>query len=91
MTKLDDVVKVGRLAYREEGENWNAYYAPLDTMVGAIYLGSIKMRFVEKKKRRRLFMDLMWECFADVVQEHFGHRPSRGPETAAPEHERTKQ
>ena len=83
--------KVGRLAYRVEGENWNAYYALPDTMVGALYLGSIKMKIVENKARKKAFMDLMWEGFCDIVEERFGHRPIRGEEQKAPEHERTKE
>lgn len=36
-------VKIGRVAFREEGPMWNAYYARPDTMDGAILLGSLAM------------------------------------------------
>lgn len=86
----DEVSKVGRLALRPEGENWNAYYAMPDTMADAIFLGSIKMAFVGGNEERKLaFMALMRECVADVIQEAVGVRPTfpDGPQSA-PESER---
>ena len=83
--------KMGRLAMREEGSNWNAYYAMPDTMQDAIFLGSIAMRFVLDKKRKNIFMDLMRDAVSDIIEEITGERPSwpDGPQLA-PEHERTK-
>lgn len=86
----DHVVKVGRLAMRHEGRNWNAYYALTDTMADAIPLGSIAMRFVvDNPERKAAFMDFMREAVADLIEEKTGHRPS-WPEgvQSAPEHER---
>lgn len=83
--------KVGRLAMRHEGANWNAYYALPGTMEGAIFLGSIAMRFVtDKPDRRAAFMDFMREAVGDLIEELTGHRPT-WPEGAhaAPEHERS--
>lgn len=88
MTKLE---QMGRLAYRVEGGNWNAYYALPNTMVGAIYLGSIRMKIVENLERRAAFKALMWEGFCDILEERYGVRPTRGEEQDAPEHERTKE
>lgn len=84
------MTEIGRLAMRVEGANWNAYWAPSQTtMKGAVYLGSIKMVFVERQDRRLAFMDLMRECFADQVEQKFKVRPNwKGP-VAAPEHERS--
>ncbi len=82
--------KVGRLAMRHEGPNWNAYYAMPGTMEGAIPLGSIAMRFVEgKPERKEAFMEMMKEAVSDLIEELTGHRPT-WPEGAhaAPEHER---
>ena len=82
-----------RLAFRKEGEMWNAYYAVMDTMEGAIWLGSIQMKFVQNEKRREAFRALMRECFSDVVEQLMGQRPT-WPEPEghpAPEHERTKE
>lgn len=81
--------KVGRLAMRHEGENWNAYYALTDTMEGAIPLGSIRMRFVQSNERRDAFLNFMREAVSDLIEETTGVRPS-WPEGVqpAPENER---
>jgi len=84
----DEMVKIGRLALREEGKLWNAYYAMPDAMKGAIFLGSIQLRFVQDGKRKKLFMDLMREAVADIIEEKVGMRPTWGGEKPAPEHER---
>lgn len=83
---------VGRLAMREEGTLWNAYYAMPDTMRDAIYLGGIQMRFVLDKKRKAMFMGMMKDAVADIIEERTGVRPvwPHG-EQPAPEHERTKE
>lgn len=84
--------KMGRLAFREEGENWVAYYALPNTLEGAIFLGSVKMAFVTRDaKRKQAFMRFMREAVGDIIEDATGHRPV-WPEGAkpAPEHERTK-
>jgi len=83
--------KMGRLAMRAEGTHWNAYYAMPDTMEGAIWLGSIALRFVDTAPRRTQFISMMRECFADVMEEICGCRPTfpDGPQPA-PEHERSR-
>lgn len=87
---MPKVQKVGRLALRQEGPNWNAYYALPGTMVGAIPIGSIAMRFiVDKPERAESFIGLMREAVADLIEELTGMRPT-WPEGVqpAPEHER---
>lgn len=85
----NDAVKIGRLAMREEGENWNAYYAMPETMEGAIYLGSIRLALVARKDRKRRFMALMRECVSDIIEQTAGVRPTwPDGEQPAPEHER---
>jgi len=82
--------KIGRLALRHEGANWNAYYALPGTMAGAIFLGSIAMRFVDgKPDRKDAFIAFMREAVSDLVEELTGQRPTwpEGPH-AAPENER---
>lgn len=69
-------IEMGRLAFREEGVNWNCYYAMPGTMEGAIFLGSIAMRFVERPERRAQFMAVMRECFSDTIEELTGLRPT---------------
>jgi hypothetical protein len=74
-TLMKDHHKIGRLAMREEGDEWKAYYAMPDTMKGAIFLGSIKMRFVMVEERKNAFMDLMREAVADLIEEQVGVAP----------------
>lgn len=83
--------QVGRLAMRVEGNNWVAYYAEKETMLGAVFLGSIKMALIESKpKRRKVFLRLMRDCVADILEDLIGVRPSypKGEEPA-PESERS--
>ena len=77
--------KIGRLAMREEGDLWNAYYARPGTMDGAIFLGSIRKAFVVQAPRKIVFMHLMQQAVSDIIEETTGMRPSELPE---PEHER---
>jgi hypothetical protein len=73
-----------------EGKFWNAYYAMPNTMERAILLGSIAMRFIEKNQERKdVFMALMREGVADIIEEKTGTRPiwPDGPQPA-PERER---
>lgn len=61
-------------------------------MDGAIWLGSIAMRFVEDDKRKLAFMAMMRDAVGDLIEEQTGQRPT-WPEPgghAAPEHERTR-
>ena len=84
------IVKIGRIALREEGLNWNAYYALTETMEGAIFLGSIARRFIiDNPERRAAFIGLMREGVSDLIEERTGQRPT-WPDgiQPAPEHER---
>jgi hypothetical protein len=78
----------GRLALRVEGDLWVAYYALPDTMRDAIFLGSIQLRFVQDQARKQIFMDLMREAVADLIEANIGERPSWQQPHVAPEHER---
>jgi hypothetical protein len=81
--------KPGRLAFREEGTLWVAYYALHDTMQGAIFLGSLPLAFVVRDPiRKDMFMDLMMEAVADILEDATGSRPVWGDPRTAPEHER---
>jgi hypothetical protein len=76
---------IGRLAMQVEGDTWLAYYAPPGDRRGALFLGSIRLRFVQdSKERKRIFLNLMQEAAADIIEEKTGERP-RWP--AAPESE----
>jgi hypothetical protein len=48
-----DRTQIGRLAMRHEGNMWNAYYAMVGTMEGAIPLGSIAMAAIESNEKRK--------------------------------------
>jgi hypothetical protein len=81
--QMTEKPRVGRLALRVEGENWNAYYAMPDTMEGAIPLGSIRLAAVrDNSKRKQMFMDLMQGIIAEFLEEHFGRVASWTTETA---------
>ena len=81
--------KTGRLAMREEGTLWVAYYALPTTMEGALFLGSIRMRFVQSPERKYKFIALMREAVGDIFEEDWGIRPEwPDGEQPAPEHER---
>lgn len=83
--------KIGRLAMRHEGANWNAYYAMPGTMVGAVFLGSIVMAGItDNEPRRKTFLNMMRDIVADVIEAETGHRPTWPEgEQPAPEHERS--
>lgn len=85
--------QMGRLAFREEGNNWNVYYALPDTMQDAIWIGSIAMRFIagpENRRRKKDFMRMMRACVDELIKELTGqqlHWPEPDGHTA-PESER---
>jgi hypothetical protein len=86
-----EMKKIGRIAMRVEGTNWNAYYALEETLDGAVFLGSLPMRFAEKPVRKEAFLSLMRECLGDLMEELIGTRPEWKKPQPAPEHERTKE
>jgi len=67
---------IGRLAMREEGSYWVAYYALEGTMRDAIKLGMVHMAFINHDPAREAqFMDMMKHAVADIIEEKFGVRP----------------
>lgn len=86
---LERLRRSGRVAYRHEGDFWNAYYALPDTMKGAIFIGCIRIKAIEGNDlRRQQFMDMMWETVRDTLREAKAVELVRGDEEPAPEHER---
>lgn len=85
--------QMGRLAMREEGHFWVAYYALPDTMEGAVLLGQVAMAAVsgpEGFERKQTFMGMMRDFVGDIIAERIGYRPE-WPEPEgrpAPERER---
>ena len=88
MSDLDANQKLGRLAFREEGTLWVAYYAMPGTMEDAIFLGSIRMAAAANPLHREAFIGLMKELVGDILEEKVGARPHWGSAVRAPEHER---
>ena len=82
--------QIGRLAMRQEGGNWVAYYAMNETMDGAIFLGSIVMAGISGHNghRKANFMDMMRDIVSEIIEDKTGIKPEWGGEIAAPEHER---
>lgn len=83
------IQQIGRLAFREEGEYWNCYYADEATMEGAALLGSIKMVLIQKRSRKEEFMQLMRHVFDDICKELFNELPEWQKPQPAPEKDRS--
>jgi hypothetical protein len=82
-------VNIGRLALRREGSMWNAYWARMNTMDGAVLLGSILISAVENdENRKRAFQGMMQEIMTEIIEDATGATPSRWDERAAPDNER---
>jgi hypothetical protein len=86
---MTERTKMGRMALRVEGDNWVAYYAEPDTMEGALFLASIKMRLVQNKERKAQFMTLVRAIVGDLIEEALGERPSFSRPKTVPPHERS--
>lgn len=80
----------GRLALREDGDFWKAYYAKPHTMDGAILLGMVRIEFARgNPTHKRDFMLLMQAVTVDMLHAAAGVRIAwPEPPQRAPEHER---
>lgn len=77
--------KVGRIAFRTEGNWWVARYALPDSMNDALELGRIQMAIVKSSmKRKDAFMGLIQEYVAEIVPAF-----DKTEVQQAPEHERS--
>lgn len=82
--------QIGRVAFRHEGDYWNAYYALPDTMEGALLLASIHMGAVsgsENEMRKKAFIDMAKGIANDILRAA-GHPVTMDNLIAAPEYER---
>lgn len=78
-----------RLAFRVEGDWWNAYVAPTESMNNALLLGSIRMTaVVGKPKCKAAFMELMKESMGDFVRSIGSEVTAWNDPVTAPEHEK---
>jgi hypothetical protein len=81
--------QVGRLAMRQEGTLWVAYYALPHTMDGALFLGSIRMAgVVGSPARKQRFMGMMKDMVADILRGQGAPIDTWADPVSAPEHER---
>jgi hypothetical protein len=79
---------IGRLALREEGDFWNAYWAPhIDSMEGSVLIGCIRLNVV-KGKIHEDFIELMKNSFEVITEETIGQTPTWSKPRTAPENER---
>jgi hypothetical protein len=90
----DKLAQVGRVAFRVEGANWNAYWALPDSMRDAVFIASTRFAVVEgNPARKSQFMAFVREAISDMFVAQYGARPT-WPEPegrSAPDHERTKE
>jgi len=86
---MPDLEKVGRVALRQEGQWWVAYYALPGTMTGALTLGRIRLAPAMANPRvKELFIETMRELVADIIESKTGIRPIWKTPEEAPEHEK---
>lgn len=82
----DELCAFGRIAFRVEGELWCAYYAKTDTMDGAIFIGSIRLAFVQKPENKNKFKQFIQDGVEETLKE-LGHTVKQWNHQTAPEHE----
>lgn len=81
--------EMGRLAMRQEGHQWNAYYALPDTMQDAVFLGSIPLAAIHgNEARRKAFLNMMQGVVSDIIADRIGYAPDWTEPRQAPDHER---
>jgi hypothetical protein len=89
--KLEERIQkigVGRLAFRVTDEFWHAYFAKMETMDGAILLGTIRMEFVANPEMKEHFMFMMSTIVQDIVEAMVGTRPLMSGPVEAPASEK---
>ncbi len=79
-----------RLAFRQEGEFWNAYIAKHNTMDDAIFIGSIILATCKKDPAiKDAFVELMKVVFSNALEEITGEAPEAFEMRTAPESEKS--
>jgi hypothetical protein len=79
-----------RLAFREEGNFWNAYLALSDTMERATLIGSVRIGpMMADPDLKRQFIDLMKSVMQHAIEEAIGVSVDHFNERTAPESERS--
>lgn len=87
---MNPQTEVGRLAFRREGDDWNAYWTPMQhNFDGAQKLGSIRMVMVKESNVLKMeFMALMQKAFEIVIANLQQGEVTWGKPKRAPEAER---
>jgi hypothetical protein len=82
--------EAGRLAFREEGDLWNCYWArSQSSMEEAILLGSIRLNLARQHRPLKDgFMALMKSAFDKAAMDLVGAPAIWGTPRPGPEHER---
>lgn len=92
MSNEDKAVEIFRLAYREEGEFVNCYFArpatEKDAMKDAILLASVRRSVLEEEGMFDCFKLMMQLWISTTTKNIFGVEPSHFEESPAPEHEK---
>ena len=85
-----DTFQIGRVAYRAEGDFWNAYWSEPTDMKEAILLGSIKLNLTQDEAIKSGFMELIRSAVDNVIRNTIpGAAPEWPGPTPGPEHERS--
>ena len=79
----------GRIAMRQEGDWWQAYWAPMDTMEGAISIGNILISLVGNESAKQAFINALTHCVKFGIEESTGEFVVDWELRTAPEHERS--
>jgi hypothetical protein len=86
---VSEQVQIGRLAMRQEGGFWVAYYAHPKTMELAEELGRITMAaIVDNPERKDAFMRMMRDVVGDILEGITGVRPTWRDPVPGPDRER---
>jgi hypothetical protein len=87
---MSEMKGLGRIAFRHEGEMWNAYYAEPGTMEGALLLGSIRfVTIASDPEAKEAFMALMQAVVNLALKQMTGRLPTWDAPSPAPESERS--
>lgn len=63
---------VGRLAMRQEGKIWQAYWADQDTVQGAIPIANILISLVSTEESKQAFIECLTRCLQPKIEDSVG-------------------
>ncbi|WP_374374420.1 hypothetical protein [Dongia sp.] len=85
---MTNTVNPFRLAMRVEGEWWNAYMAPPETMEGATLLATVRMTLVAEKDAKDVYLATVRDLFFRAAEAALGAPIDSFETREAPEHEK---